>query len=169
MNTDWNKLILVYALAVIGVISIMSIEEAQARTSFVGSFEGTYDEKMINTVGEFRINNDIGIYVFVGTFENDGIDRFNPNCQKIVGDLVLEGTDRKITLDFTGKNCKYGLTSYVIGTFETNGGEGRITFVADHHNNTVEGQLTGVLNEIPEQINHEVVINDSIKLTGEKE
>lgn len=164
-----NKLILVYVLA-ISVISIMSIEEAQARTSIVGSFEGTYDEKMIITVGEFRISNEIGTYVLVGTFENDGIDWFNPNCQKIVADLVLEGIDRKIiTLDFTGKNCKYGLTSYVIGTFETNGGEGRITFVADHHNNTVEGQLTGVLNEIPEQVNHKVVINDSIKLTGEKE
>jgi len=155
------------------IVSIFVIDEAQARTSFVGSFEGKFDEKMINTVGEFRINNDIGIYVLVGTFENDGIDRFNPNCQKIVADLVLEGTDRKISLDFTGKNCKYGLMSYVIGTFETDGGEGRITFVADHHNNTVEGQLTGVLNEIPEQVpeqvNHEVVINDSIKLTGEKE
>ncbi|GEM_PF-6802113 len=150
-------------------VSLFVIDDAQALSSFIGSFEGMYDEKMINAVGEFRINNDIGTYVLVGTFENDGIDRYNPNCQKIVGDLVLEGTDRKIILDFTGKNCKYGLTSYVIGTFETDGGEGRITFVADHHNNTVEGQLKGVLNEIPEQVNHEVVINDSIKLTGEKE
>ncbi len=151
------------------IVSILVIDEAQARTSIVGSFEGKFDEKMINTVGEFRISNNIGTYVLVGTFENNGRDWLNPNCQKITADLVLEGTDKKITLDFTGKNCKYGLMSYVIGTFETSLGEGSITFVADHHNNNVEGQLKGVLNEISEQVNHEVVINDSIKLTGEKE
>ena len=151
------------------IVSILVIDEAQARTSIVGSFEGKFDEKMINTVGEFRISNDIGTYVLVGTFQNDGRDWLNPNCQKIVAELTLEGTDRKITLDFTGKNCKYGLMSYVIGTFETSLGEGSITFVADHHSNNVSGQLKGVLNEIPEQVNHEVVINDSIKLTGEKE
>jgi len=151
------------------IVSILVIDEAQARTSIVGSFEGKFDEKMINTVGEFRISNNIGTYVLVGTFENNGRDWLNPNCQKITADLVLEGTDKKIILDFTGKNCKYGLMSYVIGTFETSLGEGSITFVADHHNNNVEGQLKGVLNEVPEQVNHEVVINDSIKLTGEKE
>jgi len=145
MNADWNKLIFVYVLAVIGVISIMSIDDAQARSSFIGSFEGTYDEKMINADGEFRISNDIGIYVLVGTFDDKGRDAFNPNCQKILADLVLEGTDRKLSLDFTGKYCKYGLISYVIGTFETDGGEGRITFVTDHHKNTVKGELRGVL------------------------
>ncbi len=120
--------------------------------SVVGEFEGKFDEKMINTVGEFRINNDIGIYVLVGTFENDGIDRFNPNCQKIVADLVLESKETKFYLDYTGKNCRYGLFSYVIGTFEVTdsegeyeikSGEGRITFVADHHTNNVSGELKG--------------------------
>lgn len=139
------KLFRLLLLLPILAISFFVINEVQALSSFIGSFEGKYDEKMINTVGEFRISNEIGTYVLVGTFENDGRDWLNPNCQKIVADLVLEGTDRKITLDFTGKNCKYGLTSYVIGTFETDGGEGRITFVADHHNNNVKGELRGVL------------------------
>jgi len=126
-------------------VSVFIIDDAQARSSFIGSFEGIFDEKMINAVGEFRISNDIGTYVFVGTFEDNGRDAFNPNCQKILADLVLEGTDRKLSLDFTGKHCKYGFISYVIGTFETEGGEGRITFVADHHKNTVKGELRGVL------------------------
>ena len=161
------------------IVSFFVIDEAQARTSFLGTFEGKFDEKMINTVGEFRVNNNIDTFVLTGTFENDKITFWdpyqgvyvtsNPNCQKIIGDLVLQNDKTIINLDFKGKNCKYGLTSYVIGTFETSVGEGSITFVADHHSNSVQGQLKGVLNEIPEQINHKVVINDSIKLTGEKE
>jgi len=136
-------------------VSLFIIDDAQARSSFIGSFEGIFDEKMINAVGEFRVSNNIDTFVLVGTFETNKITHWNPyegvyitsnpNCQKIIADLVLEGTDRKISLDFTGKNCKYGLISYVIGTFETEGGEGRITFVADHHTNTVKGELRGVL------------------------
>lgn len=120
--------------------------------SVVGDFEGKFDHKSINTVGEYTISGDTNTFVLVGTFENDGIDRFNLTCQKIVADLVLESQETKINLDYTGKNCRYGLFSYVIGTFEvTNSegkyeiksGEGRITFVADHHTNNVSGELKG--------------------------
>ncbi len=120
--------------------------------SVVGEFEGKFDLKSINTVGDYTISGDTNTFVLVGTFENDGLDRFNPNCQKIIAYLVLENQETKINLDYTGKNCRYGLFSYVIGTFEvTNSegeyeiksGKGRITFVADHHSNNVSGHLKG--------------------------
>ncbi len=170
---------LIFVIATIGIMFTVGIvESADARTSIVGSFEGKFDNEMIKAKGEFRVG-ELGTFELTGTFENDVFTYWNPyegvfitsnpNCQKIIGDLVLQNDKTIINLDFKGKNCRYGLMSYVIGTFETSLGEGSITFVADHHSNNVEGQLKGVLNEIPEQVNHEVVINDSIKLTGEKE
>ncbi len=120
--------------------------------SVVGEFEGKFDHKSINTVGDYTISGDTNTFVLVGTFENDGLDWFNPNCQKIVADLILESQETKFYLDYTGKNCRYGLFSYVIGTFEVTdsegeyeikSGEGRITFVADHHTNNVSGELKG--------------------------
>ncbi len=133
--------------------------------SIVADFEGKFDNKSINTSGKYRISNDVNIFVLVGNFEETGVSHYdpttgkyvisNPNCSNITGELVLESVEAKIYLDYTGKNCHYGLLSYVIGTFEvTNSegkyeileGEGRITFVADHHNNDVSGQLKGSFN-----------------------
>lgn len=151
------------------IVSLFLIDDAEARSSFIGNFEGKFDEKMINTEGEFRVGGESNIFVFVGTFENAGRDYFNPSCQKISGDLILESNDKKIYIDFDGKNCKYGLISYVVGTFETEGGEGRITFVADHHNNNVKGELRGFFNDIPEQILDDVDISDSVELSIEED
>lgn len=132
------------------------------RVSVTGNFDGVFDHELINTEGKFRISSDVDTFVLVGTFENAVVQHWspisgvyvtsNPNCQNISGDLVLESTEAKINIDFNGKNCTYGLTSYVIGTFETTEsvgkyegivGEGSITFVADHHTNNVSGQLKG--------------------------
>lgn len=134
------------------------------KVSIVGNFDGEFDHKMINSSGKFRISGDAIIFALTGTFENSEQQHWNPltgkyvrsspNCQKINGDLVLTETNEKIDLDFNGKVCSYGLYSFVIGTFETTGGEGtyenvsgegNITFVADHHTNKVSGQLKGSL------------------------
>jgi len=198
MNNDSKRLLLVYVLAVVGVLSIIAIEEVFAdeiqeetqvvdkvelevvreedtkeelvvvetklthKVSVTGNFDGVFDHKSINTQGKFRISGEIETFVLVGTFENTGVKHWNPvsgvyitsnpNCQNISADLVLESVETKINIDFNGKNCTYGLTSYVIGTFETTEsvgkygsivGEGSITFVADHHTNNVSGQLKG--------------------------
>ncbi len=199
MNNDSKKLLLVYVLAVVGVLSIIAIEEVFAdeiqeeaqevltfvdevtlqvtsieeevvvvekklthKVSITGNFEGDFDHKLINANGKFRISGDIQTFVLVGTFENEGVRYWNPytgeyqtsnpNCQIVVGDLVLRSPDTRVELIFNGQTCTYGLMSYVIGTFVTGDssgsyagveGEGRITFVADHHNNNVSGQLKG--------------------------
>lgn len=144
------------------VVAIQDVDELPSyKTSVVGNFNGHFDNKMINTSGNFNINNKVKTFVLVGTFANAEQQHWNPitgkyvksspNCQKIIGDLVLQTADAKINLDFIGKKCVYGLFSYVIGTFEVTdstgyeieSGEGRITFVTDHHSNIAKGQLKG--------------------------
>ncbi len=165
MTIDCKRLLLVYVIAVIGVLSVIGIENAFAldnKVSVVGNFEGKFDHEMINTTGKYTISANTETFVLVGTFDNEYYQHLNPvtgkyvtsnpNCQRVHGDLVLESVDTKVFLDYNGKNCKYGLISYVIGTFEVtdseglleiNEGYGRITFVADHHSNNVSGQLKG--------------------------
>jgi len=161
-----NKIIPMYVLtyiiiglALFGIVEVYALPHA---ISVVGNFEGEFDYKSINTTGEYTISGDTNTFVLVGTFEEKGVSHYNvstgkyvisnPNCSNITGELVLQSVETKINLDYTGKNCHYGLFSYVIGTFEVTdsegkyeikSGEGRITFVADHHTNNVSGQLKG--------------------------
>ncbi len=175
-----NRTILVIPLLVVSFFFLMgSHNQATALSSFYGEFDGKFDNKMINADGKFRIGSDIGTFVLVGTFENSMFRHWdplsgvyitsNPNCQNIIGDLTLQGEKRSIDLDFTAKSCKYGLISYVIGTFETEGGEGRITFVADHHENNVSGQLKGVIEVSPEPIMDDVDVSDTVELSTEED
>lgn len=156
----------IIAIFVVSTWSFIIVEEAFAlphSVGVVGDFNGKFDEKMINTEGKFRISGEIKQFILTGTFDNEYHKHVNPttgkyvtsnpNCQRLHAGLVLQSVESKINLDFNGKNCKIGLISYVIGTFEVidsegkyeiKQGEGRITFVADHHNNNVHGQLKGV-------------------------
>ncbi len=142
---------------------VVVAKKLEHRVSVTGNFDGDFDHKMINASGKFTISGDVQTFVLVGTFENEGIrywnpysgeyETSNPNCQIIIGDLVLQSVETEIDLVFEGQTCTYGLMSYVIGTFETGEstgtyagveGEGRITFVADHHDNKIiGGQLKG--------------------------
>lgn len=144
----------------------VAIPDAEAlpsyKSSLVGNFNGKFDHSTINTVGKFNIGSEIETFVLVGTFESAEYSYWNPitgkyvrsspDCQKIVGDLVLESKQGIINLQFNGKKCMYGLYSFVLGTFnavdgtekyELKSGEGRITFVTDHHSNIAKGQLKG--------------------------
>ena len=143
-------------------ITLQVTKKLPHAVSITADFEGKFDRKMINTSGEYKISNDVNTFVLVGTFDETGVSHYdpilgkyvitNPNCSNITAELVLESKDTKINLDYTGKNCHYGFFSYVIGTFEVTDstgqyegieGNGRITFVADHHNNNVSGELKG--------------------------
>lgn len=148
----------------------------------VGDFEGTFDHESIITEGEYTISGNTEQFVLTGTFDNEYHEHVNPatgkyvtsnpNCQRVHGDLVLESAEIKIIIDFEGKNCRFGLMSYVIGTYYSNEyvftdedeeeedeygygneyedyedditGNGRITFVADHHSNFVYGEIKGI-------------------------
>lgn len=155
----------IFAVTVVSFWSFTLFEEAFAlehKVRVQGNFDGKFDHKMINSEGTFRISGDINKFILVGTFDNNDSEhwnpvtgkyvRSNPTCQKIVGDLTLESVETKIKLNVNAKKCQYGLLSYIIGTFDVvdsegkhdiESGEGRITFVADNHNNSVKGQLIG--------------------------
>lgn len=179
------KLFLILNVFSIGMLVSISFLVPYAEASLphtigiVGDFEGKFDHKSIITEGEYTIGGETEDFVLTGTFDNEYHKHVNPatgkyvtsnpNCQQVHGDLVLESAKMKIILDFEGKNCQIGLTSYVIGTYYSNDyefadedeyeygydedpeeeyenitGNGRITFVADHHSNSVSGNIKGI-------------------------
>lgn len=165
-----NTIFISVSLSIIftGVFLAFALTEVNAeaipeyKTAFTGTFDGTFDGIVVNVDGKYRVNNIIDTFVMIGTLKTADVNHFNPvtgkyvksspNCNKIIGDLVLQSVKGQLKLDFNGKKCQYGLYSYVLGTFEVidanqsyknASGNGRITFVTDHHNNSVNGQLKG--------------------------
>lgn len=182
MKIFWYLNVIAFALLLTLSFFVPDAEASLPRTiGIVGDFEGTFDHKSIITEGEYTISSEVEQFVLTGTFDNEynehdpatatGKYVTNPNCQRVHGDLVLESDKIKIIIDFEGKNCRFGLISYVIGTYFSNEyvftdedeeygygyeyndeyekyeddiiGDGRITFVADHHTNNVMGHFKG--------------------------
>lgn len=145
-----------YGLVFFGSLFIVFVipdaEATSHKTSIIGDFEGKFDHTTINSKGEFHLNKKIHEFTLLGEFSDKGIDYKNYNCKIIDGNIALVGETTQVYIDFNGKKCQYGLFSYVVGTFEvidSSGkykditGDGRISFVADHHANNVYGILHG--------------------------
>lgn len=156
----------ILAVVFVSLVLIFTFTNAEAipeyKTAFTGNFNGKFDGLVVDVDGKYRADNMVDTFAMIGTLTTADVNHFNPvtgkyvksspTCHKVDGDLVLQSKMGQIKLDFNGKKCMYGLKSYVIGTFEivnatdsyeNSSGDGRLTFVTDHHNNNVKGNLKG--------------------------
>ncbi len=157
---DWKFLkitlyvnIILFTLVFTLSFFIPDAEATYHKVAIVGDFEGKFDHKSINAIGDYSISSDKHTFTLQGDFVKIGRDwTFNINCINIIGQLVLDSQESKVFLNFIGKECQYGYMSYVIGTFDTTHstgkyagvlGEGRISFYTDHYSDNVSGTLQG--------------------------
>jgi len=157
---DWRYLKYFWYLNVIAFALLLTLSffvpDADAtyhHVAVVGEFEGKFNHKSINALGDYVISSDEHTFTLTGDFVKDGRDvTYNINCITVIGQLVLESQETDIFIDFDGKKCEFGYMSYVIGTFVTTDstgkyegimGDGRISFYTNHYSDNVSGTLQG--------------------------
>lgn len=145
--------ILFLAIVSFSFVLLFSHSDANAldyKTAFYGNFNGEHHHFQISkdfvnvesiASGNMHINGEAKYFLIYGFFSRLGFDQLNPNCDRVTGLLEDDSTDIKLILHINGKNCRYGMTSYLFGTFTatrldgmgTHEGNGLISIVTDEH------------------------------------